>query len=69
MPKQCFWRELSGAVFGQAAPTQVVGQVGSRDAVKSPNPLLEARVVGIDVLDVKHLLADVLTGRHMEMAL
>ena len=47
MPKQCFWRELSGAVFDQAAPTQVVGQVGGRDAVKSPNPLLEARVVGI----------------------
>ena len=36
------------------------------DTVEAADPLLEARVVGIDVLDVKDLLADVLTGSYVD---
>ena len=66
MREKYFWREFSSTALNQAAPSQVVGEVVGCDTIKAADPLLEARVVGIDVLDVKHLLADVLTGRHMD---
>lgn len=66
MPKKYFWREFSSTALNDASPAKVVGQVAGSNAVKVPNPLFEARIVSIDVLDVKHLLPDVLTGRHLD---
>ena len=65
MPEQYFWCQLSGAALNQAVPSQVVREIVGSDAVKTADPLLEARVVGIDVLDVKDRLADVLTDRYI----
>jgi hypothetical protein len=53
------WRRpssLAGRVvpgFEDAAPSQVVGQVICGDAVEAGEPLLQAAVVGVDIVDVQ----------------
>ena len=46
------WIDWFGGGFESAAPAQIVGQVAGRDAVEAAHPLLETRMVGIDVVDV-----------------
>jgi hypothetical protein len=46
-------RKLVSPGFEGAAPSEVVGQVLGRDAVEAVEPLLEAAVVGVDVVDVQ----------------
>ena len=45
-------------LFKQPAPAEVVWQVFGGDAVKAKHPLLQPRVVGIDVLDMEDVLLD-----------
>ena len=66
MPEKYFGRRFSGTALDQAATPQVVGQIVGGDTVEAVEPLLEARVVGIDMLDVKDLLAHVLTGGYVD---
>jgi hypothetical protein len=46
------WIDWFGGGFESAVPAQLVGQVAGRDAVEASHPLLETRMVGIDVVDV-----------------
>ena len=39
--------------FEGAPPTEIVGQVFGGDAIEAVEPLLEAAVVGVDVVDVE----------------
>ena len=49
-----FWRvELLTPGFEGASPAEVIGQVLCGDAVEAVEPLLEAAVVGVDVIDVQ----------------
>lgn len=45
--------ELSAPGFEGAPPAEIVGQVLGGDAVEAAEPLLEAAVVGVDVVDVQ----------------
>src|SRR5277367_3088959 len=48
-----FGGELVAPGFEGASPAEIVGQVLGGDAVEAVEPLLEAAVVGIDVVDVQ----------------
>ena len=44
---------MAAAGFEGAPPTEIVGQVLGGDAVEAAKPLLEAAVIGVDVVDVQ----------------
>jgi hypothetical protein len=44
---------LAAPGFEGAPPAEIVGQVLGGDAVEAVEPLLEATVVGVDVVDVQ----------------
>jgi hypothetical protein len=44
---------LIALAFEGAPPAEIVGQVLGGDAVEAGEPLLEAAVVGVDVIDVE----------------
>ena len=45
--------ELAAPGFEGASPYEVVGEVFGGDAAEASDPLLEAAVVGVDVVDVQ----------------
>ena len=47
------WRGLIPPGFESAPPAKIVGQVLGGDAVEAIEPLLEAAVIGVDVVDVQ----------------
>src|SRR5271165_2458334 len=47
------WSGLVGPGFERASPAEIVWQVLGGDAVETAEPLLEAAVVGVDVVDVQ----------------
>ena len=48
------WRfEFIAPGFERTPPTEIIGQVLGGDAVEAVDPLLEAAVVGVDVVDVQ----------------